>query len=126
MENSSQTRNTSIPSFFQNSCTGRGVENHREKEIASRGTMVQQHRPVVGGITCCVPECFINSLRNPELSCYVIPNGSSKEKQEVRKRWLHLISRKSFHPGPGHRVCSEHFVGGKDLHEQRAHSGPKE
>ena len=115
MENSSQTRNTSIPSFFQNSCTGRGVENHREKETASGSAIVQQRRPVVGDITGCVPECFNNSLRNPELSYYVIPNGNSKEKQELRKRWLHLISRKNFHPGPGHRVCSEHFVGGKRL-----------
>ena len=32
MENSSQTRNTSIPSFFQNSCTGRGVENYGEHD----------------------------------------------------------------------------------------------
>ena len=73
---------------------------------------MQQRRPVVGGITCMwnVPECSNNSLRNPELSYYVIPNGNSKEKQELQKRWLHLISRKDFHPGAGHRACSEHFV----------------
>ena len=115
MENSSQTRNTSIPSFFQNSCTGRGVENHSEKEIASGSAMVQQHRPAVRGIMCCVPNCFNNSLRNPELSYDVKPNGSSKETQELRKRWLHLISRKNFHPRHGHRVYSEHFIGGKRL-----------
>ena len=107
MQNSSQTRNTSIPSFFQNFCTGRGLEHHREKEI-SGSAIVQQRRPVVGGITCCVPQSFNNSLRNPELSYYVIPNGNSKEKKELQKRWLHLISSKDFHPGPG------------------AHSGPKE
>ena len=92
------------------------MENHREKEIASGRAIVQQRRPVVGGITCCVPECFNNSLRNPELSYYVIPNGKSKEKQELRKRWLHLISRKNFYPGPGHRVCSERFVEGKQTY----------
>ena len=89
------------------------MENHREKEIASGSAIMQQFRAVVGGIMCCVPECFNNSLRNPELSYYVIPNGNSKENQELRKRWLHLISRRDFHPGPRHSVCSEHFVGGK-------------
>ena len=27
-----------------------------------------------GGVTCCVPPCYSNSKRNPELSYYVIPN----------------------------------------------------
>ena len=72
-----------------------------------------KRQKVVGGITCCIPECFRNSLRNPELSFYIIPNGVSNSKQDLRKKWLYMISRKDFYPGPGHRVCSEHFVGGK-------------
>ena len=32
---------------------------------------------------------------------------------ELRKKWLHKISRKNFDPTTGHRVCSEHFEGGK-------------
>ena len=43
-----------------------------------------------------------------------IPNGKSKEKQELYKRWLHMISRKNFdNPGQGHRECSKHFVDGR-------------
>ena len=37
----------------------------------------------------------------------------SNSKQDLQKKWLYMISRKDFYPGPGHRVCSEHFVGGK-------------
>ena len=29
-----------------------------------------------GGITCCVPNCFNNSVRNKELSFYVIPRDN--------------------------------------------------
>ena len=73
-----------------------------------------ENQAVVGGITCCIPDCFSNSLRNPELSFYVIPNGRGKEKQELRKRWLHMTSRQIFdNLGPGHRVCSLHFIGGR-------------
>ena len=61
-----------------------------------------------GKITCCVPECYSNSKRNPELSYYVIP-----KEENLRKKWLHMISRKSFVPSTSHRVCSKHFEGGK-------------
>ena len=57
------------------------------------------------GITCCVPFCYSNSKRNPELSYYVIPKDS-----KLRKRWLAMISRKGFSPTASHRVCSLHFA----------------
>ena len=61
-----------------------------------------------GGFTCCVPGCYSNSARNKDLSFYVIPAS-----KVLRKRWIEKISRKSFNPSAGHRVCSLHFVGGK-------------
>ena len=61
-----------------------------------------------GGFTCCVPGCFTNSKRDTHLSFYVFP----KEKN-LRRRWLHSISRKNFKATTGHRVCSLHFKGGK-------------
>ena len=66
-----------------------------------------------GGFTCCVPGCFTNNERDPHLSFYVFP-----KKKKLRRRWLHSISRKSFKPTAGHRVCSLHFKGEKNLHEQ--------
>ena len=65
------------------------------------------------GFTCCVPGCFSNNKKNPELSFYNFPNGKSPESQELRKKWIHLISRKNFTPTLGHRVCSQHFLGGR-------------
>ena len=61
-----------------------------------------------GGFTCCVPQCYNNSKVNKDLSFYVIPKDP-----ELRKKWLHKISRKNFNPTTGHRVCSVHFEGGK-------------
>ena len=51
---------------------------------------------------------------------YVAKSISKKltEKAKRRRRWLHSISRKTFKPTTGHRVCSLHFKGGKNLHEQ--------
>ena len=49
----------------------------------------------VGGFTCFVPGCFSNNKKNPELSLYNYPNGKSPESQELRKKWIHLISRKN-------------------------------
>ena len=100
--------------FFQNSCPGSSaveVGNDRDFVTKSDGGNGKLTSPP--GIICCVPECFRHSLRNPELLFYVIPNGVSKSKQDRRKKWLHMISRKDFYPGPGHRVCSQHFAGGK-------------
>ena len=61
-----------------------------------------------GGFTCCVPGCFNNNKRNRNLSFYVFPQN-----EKLRKVWLREISRKGFKPTSGHRVCSEHFEGGK-------------
>lgn len=61
-----------------------------------------------GGITCCVPYCFNNSKKTPQLSFYVIPKDA-----ELRARWLERINRKDFKPSTSHRVCSEHFTNRK-------------
>ena len=61
-----------------------------------------------GGITCCVPHCYNNSKKRKELSYYVIP-----KEPVLRKKWLSMRSRKNFLPTKSHRVCSEHFIGGK-------------
>ena len=116
MENTSEVNEKHIPSFFQNSCPGNSAEQmYSEEELAVipvvRGCKT---KTVVGGFTCCVPGCFSNSSRDTGLSFYGIPNGKSKEKQELRRRWLNMISRENFdNPGIGHRVCSKHFVGGR-------------
>ena len=61
-----------------------------------------------GGITCCVPTCFNNSVKNKELFFYVVPKDN-----QLRSKWLCMIRRKNFVPSSSHRVCSVHFVGGK-------------
>ena len=91
-------------SFFQNLSSN----SNSEDSCTSLNYNDKKKRSVGGGITCCVPHCFNNSKTNKELSFYVIP----KEKN-VRKLWLSKISRKNFTPSTSHRVCSEHFVGGK-------------
>ena len=72
-----------------------------------------------GGFTCCVPGCFSNNKRNPELSFYNFPNGKNEESQELRKKWVNLISRKDFTPTFAHRVCSKHFVDGRKTYMNR-------
>ena len=121
------------PSFFKNSSPGNHafLETKRPTEetdevvtggssassalVASDEEIYARRQSVaVGGFTCCVPGCFSNSKRDTNLSFYNIPNGKSKDKQLLRKKWLHAISRKDFRdPGLGHRVCSKHFVGGR-------------
>ena len=61
-----------------------------------------------GGITCCVPTCFNNSVRNKELSFYVIPKDN-----ELRSKLLSMLRRKNVIPSSSDRVCSVQFVGGK-------------
>ena len=72
-----------------------------EEEIAATPVVGEcKRRTVVGGFTCCVPGCFSNSVRDTGLSFYSIPNGKSKEKQDLRRRWLFMISRQNFdNPG---------------------------
>ena len=113
--------------FFQNPCPGiSATELQKEEAFTEKGDGCAT-RPInianeegrgggkiVGGLTCCVPDCFSNSKRNPEPSFYNLPNGKSKERQELPKKWLHMISREDFKDsGLGHRVCSKHFVGGQ-------------
>ena len=79
---------------------------HSIKEnITVESTTTTKYRD---GITCCVPLCNNNSLKNKNLSFYIIPKESN-----LRKKWLSLISRKNFVPSTSHRVCSVHFTGGK-------------
>ena len=51
---------------------------------------------------------LMNSKRDTHLSFYVFP----KEKN-LRRCWLHSLSRKNFKPTSGHQVCSLHFKGEK-------------
>ena len=60
-----------------------------------------------GGVTCCVPLCYSNSKRNPELS-YVIPNIQN---------WKNMVSNakqyKDFTPTASYRDCSLYLAGEK-------------
>ena len=112
------TTSEDSPSFFQSSCTGTtealrdGNETKGQIEATATGVIDQgqdNHTVAVrGGFTCCVPYCFNNSKKNKSLSFYRIP----KEKN-LRRIWLHKISRENFKPTDGHRVCSSHFLDGK-------------
>jgi hypothetical protein len=83
------------------------------KNIDENSNCTSKKSKSSGGFTCCVPGCFNNNKRSPELSFYNFPNGKSKESVERRKKWIRLISRVNFTPTISHRVCSEHFSGGK-------------
>ena len=80
---------------------------HSEDDALSEGP---------GGYTCCVPECFSNSKRDPSLSFYSFPDRKSEGTVLLRKRWLHLVGRKDFWPTHGHHVCSKHFLRGKKIY----------
>ena len=60
-----------------------------------------------GGFTCCVPGCFANNKRNPELYFHNFPSGNIVKSKEHRKNCI------NFSPTTGHRVCSLHFPGGR-------------
>lgn len=67
------------------------------------------------GFTCCVPGCYNRSVKgNSEITFHRFP-----ENKNLRKQWICNISRKGqgnklFTPDTNsHRVCAEHFVGGK-------------
>ena len=102
-------------SSFTNSCMGlqsfTSPESNDKSPLSSTSTTKRSGG--ADGFTCCVPGCFTNNKRNPELSFYNFPNGKSKESVERRKKWINLISRKDFSPTTGHRVCSLHFPGGR-------------
>ena len=103
------------PSSFENSCMGLqrfdSPKNNGEHAVSVpvSGKRSGGH----GGFTCCVPGCFSNNKKNPELFLYNFPNCNSEESRDLQKKWINLISRKDFSPTSGHRVCSLHFPGGK-------------
>ena len=127
-ENSSysgESNSNQLPSFFKNSCTGAdsvhgkadlhlAADLHSEDDALSEGPSdLIKRKGGPGGYTCCVPECFSNSKRDPSLSFYSFPDGKLEDKVLLRKRWLHLVGRKEVRPTHGHRVCLKHFLGGK-------------
>ncbi|XP_013394003.1 uncharacterized protein LOC106161553 [Lingula anatina] len=73
------------------------------------------------GFTCCVPHCYNNNKKDRHLSFYRFPADT-----EERKIWVDSIGRAGkkgkfsrFEPTIGHRVCSEHFEGGKKTYDNR-------
>ena len=105
------------PSSFENSCTGLVSEVTENNAFSCSSVVPGENSTSMkalyhgrGGITCCVPNCNKNSLRNKKeaLSFYVIPKDPL-----LRRRWLRLIKREKFAMSSSHRVCSVHFVGGK-------------
>ena len=103
------------PSSFENSCTGlqRFDSPKNNGECAVSVPVSAKRSGGHGGFTCCVPGCFSNNKKNPELFSYNFPNCNSQESRDLQKKWINLISRKDFSPMSGHRVCSSHFPGGK-------------
>ena len=66
-----------------------------------------------GGFTCCVPGCYNNSKKHKgKFSFYNFPGD-----QNLRRQWLHNISRKDFGPTTGHRARSAHFEGGSKTYQ---------
>ena len=100
---------------FDKACSG--------EERAFPSTTAPKKSGGDGGFTCCVPGCFNNNKKNPELSFYNCPKGKSPESQELRKKWIHLIYRNNFSPTLGHRVCSQHFPGGRKTYMFTDHRG---
>ena len=72
-------------SSLQNSCPGLHAVDR--SELSSITTKTTAHkRGGTGGFTCCVPGCFNNNKRNPELSFYNFRNGKSEEAQILQKK----------------------------------------
>ncbi|XP_028407181.1 uncharacterized protein LOC114529570 [Dendronephthya gigantea] len=84
------------------------TSSETDKSLTAEKECCKRKQKGGGGTTCCIPTCNSNAKRNPELSFYKIPSDKN-----VRKQWLHWIGRANFVPSSYHRVCSEHFVGGK-------------
>ena len=116
-----EEKNSASPSFIENSCPGENCLSKTEGNGAKTSLIYKECMPRptksrsggVGGYTCCVPGCYNNSKKQRNVSFHTFPNGKSSEKKLLRKKWINLISRKDFVPTSGHRVCSEHFKGGK-------------
>ena len=62
--------------------------------------------PLVTMVRCCVPDCTNDTRDNKGWSFFRFPSDN-----DLVQTWLTLtkISRLGFVPGPGSRVCSEHF-----------------
>ena len=105
---------TPEPSFYKSSCTGlKGVplpESDITIPYCEEKPVIANEKEVSlsnrGGYTCCVPGCYNNSKKNKELQFHGFPTGESKEKKQLRKKWIRWICRENFSPGPHHRVCS--------------------
>ena len=97
-------------SFSKSSSLGSDLQPSHER---NNGKQQAAKSCVEGGHTSCVPGCFSNCKRDKHLAFYALPNGKSKEKQTLQKILIHILCRKDFKLTLGHRVYSEHFVGGK-------------
>ena len=62
----------------------------------------------MGGYTCCVPGCYANTKKNRELSFHKFPKERS-----IRKMSKCHKKEEFFFSSEHHRVCSQHFHGGK-------------
>ncbi|XP_043267632.1 uncharacterized protein [Venturia canescens] len=65
---------------------------------------------------CCVVGCKNSQSRNRELTFYSFPKRSWEV--EKRNKWIKAVRRitldnKTWHPSTNTRICSAHFVGGK-------------
>ena len=63
--------------------------------------------------TCAVFGCHSRQTKNVQRSFYGIPANTDR-----RREWLAFIGRinedgSPWKPGPGHRVCSDHFISGE-------------
>ena len=83
-------------SSFQNSSTGLVSDMTAEcindsviTEIEENCTPKSKYH-LGGSITCCVSTCFNNSVKNKELSFYVIAKDN-----QLRSKWLSMIGRKT-------------------------------
>ena len=92
------------------------TNNVEDKTPPSDG-FTGQNLKTRGGYTCCVPGCYNNNKKNKDLHFYRFPQGQSKEKQQLRKKQILLVSRKNFKPSPHHRVCSAHLPGGAKTYD---------
>ena len=77
------------------------------KDLSCNST-IQVQKSRGGGTTCCVPGRKNSTKRNRNISFHKFPKN-----QKLRKEWIHWIGRQNFSPNEHHRVCSEHFPGGK-------------
>ena len=115
---SCESNSNQLPSLFKNSCTGTdsvhdkeglhfAADLHSEDDALSEGPSdLIKRKGGPGGYTCCVPECFSNSKRDPSLSFYSFPDGKSEDKVLLIKRWLHLVDRKDFRLTHGTKATS--------------------